>query len=226
MLDWEAMRKKERKYERMELMKLLILGATGRVGRQVLNNAIKDGHQVTVLVRSKDKLSDLEPGLFEIVEGNVLNASDVEAAMKGAEAVISALSTDGADVLSQGLPLVIGTMKKAGISRIVTVGTAGILQSRVSPDLLRYQSSESRRSLTRASQEHHQAYSLLEASGLDWTIVCPTYLPEGTRVGSYRIEADYLPENATEISVYDTADFAYEQLFSQKHLHTRVGIAY
>jgi uncharacterized protein len=117
-------------------------------------------------------------------------------------------------------------MKKEGISRIITVGTAGILQSKISPDLLRYQSSESKRTLTRAAQEHHQAYSLLADSCLDWTIVCPTYLPEGTRVGTYRVEAHYLPENATEISIYDTADFTYHQLFTQDYLHARVGIAY
>lgn len=208
-------------------MKLLILGSTGRVGRQVLNNALHEGHEVTVLVRSKDKLADLQTDRLHIIEGNVLHASDIDAAMStDVEAVISALSTDGADVLSKGLPLIITSMKKAGVSRIVTVGTAGILQSRVSPDLLRYQSSESRRALTRASVEHHQAYTLLEASGLDWTIVCPTYLPEGTRVGSYRVEAHYLPEDAKEISIYDTADFTYRQLFSDTYLHTRVGIGY
>lgn len=207
-------------------MNLLILGATGRVGSEVLRHALRDGHQVTALVRNPDKLAVTDEDRVHAAVGNVLKEADVEAAVQGVDVVVSALSTDGADTLSQGMPLVIAAMKKAGVSRIVTVGTAGILQSRISPDLLRYQSSESKRTLTRAAEEHHRAYTLLERSGLDWTIVCPTYLPDGERLGSYRIEAHYLPENGTQISVADTADFVYQQVFSREHLHTRVGIAY
>jgi len=207
-------------------MNLLILGATGRVGSEVLRHALRDGHQVTAFVRNPDKLAATDHDRLHVAVGNVLNAADVETAMQGAEVVVSALSTDGTDTLSQGMPLVIAAMKKTGVSRIVTVGTAGILQSRVSPDLLRYQSSESKRTLTRAAQEHHQVYTLLEQSGLDWTIVCPTYLPDGERLGSYRVEAHYLPENGTQISVADTADCVYRQVFSREHLHTRLGIAY
>lgn len=207
-------------------MNLLILGATGRVGSEVLRHALRDGHQVTAFVRNPDKLAVTDQDRLMVAVGNVLNAADVETAMQGAEVVVSALSTDGTDTLSQGMPLVIAAMKKTGVSRIVTVGTAGILQSRVSPDLLRYQSSESKRTLTRAAQEHHQVYTLLEQSGLDWTIVCPTYLPDGERLGSYRVEAHYLPENGTHISVADTADCVYRQVFSREHLHTRLGIAY
>ena len=207
-------------------MNLLILGATGRVGSEVLRHALRDGHQVTAFVRNPDKLAVTDQDRLMVAVGNVLNAADVETAMQGAEVVVSALSTDGTDTLSQGMPLVIAAMKKTGVSRIVTVGTAGILQSRVSPDLLRYQSSESKRTLTRAAQEHHQVYTLLEQSGLDWTIVCPTYLPDGERLGSYRVEAHYLPENGAQISVADTADCVYRQVFSREHLHTRLGIAY
>jgi putative NADH-flavin reductase len=117
-------------------------------------------------------------------------------------------------------------MNQEGIRRIITVGTAGILQSRTSPELLRYQSSESKRKLTRAAEEHHKAFTLLEQSPLDWTIVCPTYLPDGELVGSYRVEADFLPENGAEISVPDTAAFTYSLISSRDYVRSRVGIAY
>jgi len=221
MVDWEAVSKKG-----VLFMNLLILGATGRVGSEVLRHALREGHEVTVLVRNPDNLAGLDLDRLRVIVGNVLHAADIEAAMQGADAVISALSTDGTDTLSQGMPLIITAMKNTGVCRIVSVGTAGILQSRVSPDLLRYQSSESKRALTRAAEEHHQVYTLLEQSELDWTIVCPTYLPDGERLGSYRIEANFLPENGTQISVADTADYVYQQVFSREHLHTRVGIAY
>lgn len=207
-------------------MKLLLLGATGRVGSHVLTRALEDGHEVTVLVRSPEKLSHAPAKNLRILTGNVLEKKDVVAAMHGMETVISALNTDGTTTLSEGTPIIIEAMKLAGLSRIITVGTAGILQSRVSPELLRYQSSESKQKLTRAAEEHHKAYSLLEQSDLAWTVVCPTYLPDGVYTGIYRVEADRLPEGGSQISVPDTAAFTYQQLTSPDYVRARVGIAY
>ena len=207
-------------------MNLLLLGATGRVGGQILSRALADGHTITALVRSPDKLPEPAGDRLRVLAGNVLNPLDLQAAIPGADAVVCALSTDGADTLSRGMPLIVDAMQKAGVARIITVGTAGILQSRTSPELLRYQSGESRQALSRASREHHLAYQSLANSQLDWTIVCPTYLPDGVETGKYRVERDFLPENGREISVPDTAAFAYSQLFSRKYRKARVGIAY
>lgn len=117
-------------------------------------------------------------------------------------------------------------MKKEGVSRIISVGTAGILQSRTEPDLLRYQSSESKRKLTRAAEDHHKAYTLLKESGLDWTIVCPTYLPDGEITGTYRVEKDFLPVDGSKISTGDTAHFTFSLIREPRFSESRVGIAY
>ncbi|CAM5194804.1 Putative NADH-flavin reductase OS=Ureibacillus acetophenoni OX=614649 GN=SAMN05877842_11962 PE=4 SV=1 [Ureibacillus acetophenoni] len=206
-------------------MKILILGATGRVGSEIVNHALRDGHQVTVLVRSPEKIQQNNENLT-IIQGNVLNKEDIVGAMRGADVVISALNTDGTTTLSESMPLIIEAMENEGVKRIITVGTAGILQSRVSPDLLRYQSSESKQKITRAAEEHHKAYEMLKQSTLDWTIVCPTYLPDGERLGEYRVERDYLPVDGAKIHVPDTAEFTYKQINSDQYIKSRVGIAY
>ena len=206
-------------------MNILVLGATGRVGSQIVQNALQDRHHVTAFVRSKEKLRTNDEKLT-IMEGNVLNKEDIILAIDGMDVVVSALSTDGGSTLSESMPHIIEAMENEGIQRIITIGTAGILQSRTSPDLLRYQSSESKRKLTRAAEEHHKVYELLKQSTLDWTIVCPTYLPEGERVNVYRVEQDFLPEGGEKISVSDTADFAYKQIESTHFVKSRVGIAY
>ncbi|QTN10975.1 NAD(P)-dependent oxidoreductase [Mammaliicoccus vitulinus] len=206
-------------------MNILILGATGRVGHEILNRALNDGHDVTILVRDKEKVTSNHKQL-NTIQGNVLNKSDIEQAVRGNKAVISALSTDGDTTLTEAMPIIIEAMEQEGIQRIVTIGTAGILQSRTDHNLLRYQSNESKRKTTRAAEEHHKVYELLNKSSLNWTIVCPTYLPDGERVGEYRVEQHYLPEDAVKISVPDTADFAYSQLSSNKYNQSRVGIAY
>lgn len=206
-------------------MNILLLGMTGRTGSEIAQLALGDKHQVTALVRTPEKVSINDENL-SIIKGDVTVKEDVKHAMKGADVVISALNTDGAETLTKSMPLIIEAMNAEGIKRIVTIGTAGILKSRVEPDVLRYQSSESKRKLTRAAEEHHKTYLLLEKSDLDWTVVCPTYLPDGEAVGEYRQERDFLPEDGKKITVGDTAEFVYKQIESVEYIKSRVGIAY
>lgn len=187
-------------------MNILILGATGRVGRHIVALALHNKHHVTALVRTPEKLHINNENLT-VIQGNVLNKEDILRAMHGADVVISTLNTDGATTLSESMPLIIEAMEKEGIKRIITVGTAGILQSRNTPNLLRYQSNESMQKSTRAAKDHHKAYDLLKESSLDWTIVCPTYLPDGEKIGEYREERDVLPLDGVKIYVPDTAEF-------------------
>jgi putative NADH-flavin reductase len=202
-----------------------IFGATGRVGSIILENALTNLFPVNILVRDKNKILLDRPEL-RVIEGNVLNESDIYHTIKGTNAVISALNTDGKTTLSESMPLIIKSMKKHGVKRIITIGTAGILQARVDPHLYRFQSSESKRKTTRDAEEHLKAYLILKESGLDWTVVCPTYLPIGERVGRYRFENDFLPESPSSISIYDTADFAFQQLFTDNFIGHRVGLTY
>ena len=206
-------------------MNILILGATGRVGGQIVTYALQDRHNVTVLVRTPDKILTANEKLT-IIQGDVLNKDDIVSAIHGIDVVISALNTDGTTTLSESMPLIIEAMQHEGIQRIITIGTAGILQSRTTPNILRYQSSESKRKSTRAAEEHHKVFNLLRQSELEWTIVCPTYLPDGEHTGKYRNERNLLPEGGIEISVSDTAEFAYNQITSTKYIKYRVGIAY
>ncbi|MEC5425849.1 SDR family oxidoreductase [Virgibacillus sp. C22-A2] len=206
-------------------MNILILGATGRVGSQIVTYALHDRHHVTVLVRTPEKIQINSENLT-IIQGNVLNKNDIVRAMYGIDVVISALNTDGTTTLSESMPLIIKAMENEGIQRIITIGTAGILQSRTTPTVLRYQSSESKSKSTRAAEEHHKVYDMLKQSTLDWTIVCPTYLPDGEREGQYRIERNFLPEGGMKISVPDTAEFTYRQIESSDYVQSRVGIAY
>jgi uncharacterized protein len=206
-------------------LNILILGGTGRVGSQIVTYALHDRHHVTILVRTSEKIQINHENLT-IIQGNVLNKDDIVRAMHGIDVVISALNTDGTTTLSESMPFIIEAMENEGIQRIITIGTAGILQSRITPNLLRYQSSESKRKSVRAAEEHHKVYDMLKQSKLEWTIVCPTYLPDGERSGKYRTDSNFLPEGGLKISVPDTAEFAFSQIKSSDYIKTRVGIAY
>jgi putative NADH-flavin reductase len=204
---------------------ICLLGATGRVGSVILEKALADQHCVQILVRDSTKITGKHPKL-KIIEGNALAENDLAQAIRGTDAVISALNTDGTATLSAAMPMIIKEMKQNGIRRIITIGTAGILQARSNPRLYRFQSAESKRKTTKDAEEHLKAFLILKDSALDWTVVCPTYLPTGERVGTYRYEKDFLPENPSSISVFDTADFAYCQLESRQFIGSRVGLTY
>ncbi|WP_028400020.1 NAD(P)-dependent oxidoreductase [Ectobacillus panaciterrae] len=206
-------------------MHICLFGATGRVGTEVLRRALQDGHAVTALVRNPNLLQISHPNLH-VIEGNVLREHDVQTAMLQCEAVISALGTDEASTLSDSMPLLLRAMRNENVTRIITVGTAGILQARSNPSVYRFQSAESRRKSTKAAEDHLKAYELLKQSHTDWTVVCPTHLVNGDATGEYRTEKNMLPVDGIKITVGDTALFTYEQLFSLRHNQDRVGIAY
>lgn len=177
------------------ILNVFLLGATGRVGQDILKEALNDRHQVNVLVRSKDH-GMIKSDLLTIYEGDALNEVDIMKAMA-----------------------------HYGISWLVTIGTAGILNSRTEPNIYQFQSSELKRRTTSAAEDHLATHFSLKKSNLDWTIVCPTYLPDGDKVGGYRIEVDYIPEGAKSISVGDTASFAYSLLFLDEFIKKRIGIS-
>lgn len=205
-------------------MRIALFGATGRVGQVFLERALAQGHDVTALVRDVTKLA-AHPQLT-IIQGDAKQYEDVEQVMTGADVVVSSLGTDQTTTLTESMAIMIDLCLKLNIERIVSIGTAGILDSRLEPGKLRYDSIESRRSKKFAAEEHARVFYMLQDTDLDWTIVCPTALPIGERTGEYRVEADLLPEDGMRISVYDTADFTYKVMTEHLYSHKRVGIAY
>lgn len=202
-------------------MKIALFGSTGRVGSVVFQRAISE-YEVNRLVRRGSGQD--APGT-EII-GDVLNEGDVMKTIEGSEAVVSCLNTDKQDVLTKSMPILLKAMRSYGVKRIITCGTAGILQARTDDGLYRFQSSESKRRSTTAAEDHLRAFLMLHASEMDWTIVCPTYLPDGERLGNYRTERNVLPEGGSSISMYDTGDFICKQLSDRSFIKSRVGICY
>ncbi|MGP4076495.1 NAD(P)-dependent oxidoreductase [Halobacillus sp. K22] len=206
-------------------MRIAIFGATGRVGQEVFRLAIAEGYNVSALVRDEAKAAELIPGA-DFILGDAMNPEDIKKTLKGADLVFSGLSTDRTDTLTKAVPEIIKGMYEAQIDRIVTIGTAGILDSRYESGKYRFQTSESKRKKTFAAEEHAKVYEHLLKSSLNWTIVCPTYLPDGDAVGEIRAEADLLPQEGKKVTVGDTALFAFHELLHKQYVHHRVGICY
>ncbi|PGL71912.1 NAD(P)H-binding protein [Bacillus sp. AFS055030] len=204
-------------------MKILVLGATGRVGSFLVDLLLEAKCEVIAFVRDEQKITIRHEALT-VLKGNTLNEKDLNLALENVDGVISALNTGGENILSKTMEILIPLLEMKKIDRIVTIGTAGILQSRVDPTVLRYLSSESKRKSTTAATDHEKAYNLLNGSQLNWTIVCPTYLPDGPVTKNIRVEKDFLPIGGESITTGDTAFFAFKEFFECNFSKSRVGI--
>ncbi|MGG2028145.1 NAD(P)H-binding protein [Gottfriedia sp. S16(2024)] len=204
-------------------MKILLLGATGRVGSFLVDLLLEAKCEVIALVRDEQKIT-INHEALTVLKGNTLNENDLNLALENVDGVISALNTGSENILSRTMGLLIPLLEMKKIGRIVTIGTAGILQSRVDPTILRYLSSESKRKSTTAATDHEKAFNLLNHSQINWTIVCPTYLPDGPITKDIRAEKNYLPIDGQRITTGDTAFFAFKEFFECNFSNSRVGI--
>ncbi|WP_090925865.1 NAD(P)-dependent oxidoreductase [Salibacterium qingdaonense] len=206
-------------------MNISIFGATGRVGNRLLPMLLSSGYSVRALARSPEKLKS-HPSL-QVIEGNVLTDKDVQTTISGTDIVISTLGTDKQNTLQRAFPLIIDAMIQENVQRILSTGTAGILNARRDPAIFRFETNESKRRSTTAARDHAEACKLLQQSPLNWTIACPTYLPEGEASGIFRTGADFLPEDGKSITTGDTALFLYRLVSGEESFHRRrAGLAY
>jgi len=111
-------------------MKLVIFGATGTVGRQVVQQALEQGHTVKAFVRNLTKL-DIQHPQLSFAQGDVMNASAVEQAIRGQDAVICVLGAGKklkSTIRSEGTQQIIQAMEKVGVRRFncqITLGRGG-----------------------------------------------------------------------------------------------------
>lgn len=209
-------------------MEIVIFGATGLVGKQLVKQALYKGHKVKAFARDVFTADLPENDMLEIVQGAVFDEKQVLNAIKGCDAVLASLGGDitGADVTrSLGMKNIVGRMGKAGVHRIIAVGGIGSLNS-IDDDTLLMDEPEFPAKLEPVSKEHHKAYEYLKASDLAWTVVCAPDIIDAEATGLFVTATDHLPTpNLNRINAGDLALFMLNELEKDEFLHHRVGIS-
>ena len=207
-------------------MKILVIGAAGATGEEVVAQALQKGHEVTALVHTAETYE--APLKVRVVAGDVLNPTTLEKAMPGQEAVIDALGghTPWKDtgLEKDAARNVIESMKKNGVKRLLVVSAIGVGETKdlvpgwyeklIMPTLLRG-----------AMKDKEQMEPEVEASGLEWTIVRPGHLVNGERTGVVRTFEPGTGETAHKITRADVAAFLLEALVDGKYVGEAVNIA-
>jgi hypothetical protein len=214
-------------------MNILLFGATGQIGQQILKQALERGHKVTAFVREPSKIAMNAPNLT-VKPGDARSAQSVAEAMPGHDAVVNAMGPGGPgvsdqflDILTEGSRHIAQAMQKAGIKRLVALGSAGTLQA--TPNQLLRDTPNFPAFTRNISGAHLQAWKNYETAGLEWTMVCPPGAVEpGDRTGHYRLSTDYMVETGTmlKITAGDLADFVLNEVEQGKYIGHRVNVAY
>lgn len=174
----------------MRTMKITVLGASGRIGRHVLEQAMPAGHDVTVLVRDPSRL-EIDQDRVTVVIGHVHTGDAIERAVAGAEAVISAIGPDAntpdqVDHLRTGMRRTIEAMQRHRVGRIVNLSGAGITAPGEQKPLFDKIATRIVRLFSRHVVAAKQAeYDELAKTTLEWVAVRPALVIDGPASGRY-----------------------------------------
>jgi putative NADH-flavin reductase len=204
------------------MSKIAIIGATGRAGSQLLEEALRRGHSVTAIARDTSKIGQRAGVVTRDVDA--LDASALQAAIAGHDVVISA-----AHFATLPASAVVGSVKKAGVKRLLVVGGAGSL---LLPDGTRVIDSEGFPEAYKAEASAGAAFlgKLREEKDLDWTFLSPSAeFVEGERTGTLRFGQDDLLVSSEGRSWITFADYAIamlDEVETPKHVRQRFTVGY
>jgi putative NADH-flavin reductase len=190
-------------------MKVLVIGGTRGLGREVALAAHELGHEVTVLARSAAGTAMPVTGLRTVI-GDALDLSDLERAVAGQQAVVwavgVAVTRAPVHVFSRGTQFLLAAMGRHGVGRLVCVtgigagdskGHGGFLYDRIVQPLL----------LKTIYEDKDRQEALLRRSDVDWTIVRPGRLTRGPATGRLRAVTNLDAVTAGKVSRKDVAAF-------------------
>ena len=211
-------------------MKVLVLGATGGVGRDVTAELVARGHTVTAASRAPG-VADT-PGVTAIAL-DATNRDAIAAVATGHDAVVNVVGPKfGQDDLA-GLTTVanalVAALRQAEVSRLVVVGGAGTLE--VAPGIRLHTTEQFPAEYKALGEAHADAYDVyLAADGLDWTYLTPPpeFMP-GERTGTYRTgPGGYLAdsEGRSRLSYADMAVAVVDALEQDSNGGSRIAVAY
>jgi uncharacterized protein len=216
-------------------MKIVVIGATGNIGRRIVKEALSRGHEVIGVVRDPAAVEAPDPRV-RLVKADATRADDVARAVKGADAVVSAISPRPnarglpAPSLQANARALITGLRSAGVKRVLYVGGASSLEVAPGqalgdqpdfPEIYRAEAREGREAL---------AVWRKEADGLDWTYLSPAVeIGPGQRTGKYRTTGDKVLFDAAGKSFISFDDYAVavlDELERPGHIGRRFGVAY
>ena len=210
-------------------MKIVVFGSTGGTGREIVRQALLLGHDVTAFARRPQAVGVAHERLG-IVEGDALRQASVDNAIEGQDAVLSALGSRSLfrhiTLLSESTRYIVGAMERQGVRRLVVETSLGVGDSRGQLGLFGTWIAVGV-FLAQIYADKERQERIIAQSRLDWTIVRPAMLTNGSQRGNYRTWSGAAPKSpASRISRADVAHFMLSILGETETHHRAVNCSY
>jgi len=185
------------------MKKVIIIGATGSLAQFVIEAIKKSGNvELTLFVRNKKRLSQSIAENCAIIEGDAMSYNDVKKAVADEDIVYVNLAGN----LEPMAKNIVKAMKETGIKRIIAISSIGIYETPLKPVLVPYR----------------KLADIIEASGLDYTILRPDWFTNGNEV-NYALTKKDEPETGSAISRKSIAAFV-GNLVQHPELHIKENL--
>jgi uncharacterized protein len=188
-------------------MNVVVYGATGNSGKEIVKELLSRGHSVTGVARNVSSIK-AEKGLT-LKTDDLANVDATVAVIKGADVVVSAYAPppDKTDALIGVTEREIEAVKKAGVGRLLVVGGAGLLE--VAPGVTLIKSGHLPAEYLPIATAHEKALEVLRASTINWTYLSPgAYFVPGERTGKFRLGTKEMVTDAKGESKISFPDYA------------------
>jgi putative NADH-flavin reductase len=207
-------------------MKVLILGATGGTGLQLVRRALYSGHEVTAFVRNDSALQYYKDQI-KIDTGDPLNPVQLTNALRGQDAVLSGLgprvpiAKSDEHLLSTFATSLAAAMERSRVRRLVIISSAFLFKDAIFPPAYLL----GRLMFPSVVKDTTDLENIVRKSDTDWTIVRPPQLTDQCHTGRYRERVGHLPFMGLKISRADVADYFVKALSLESVVHKIVGIS-
>ncbi len=188
-------------------MNVVVYGATGNSGKEIVKELLARGHKVTAVARKVDSLEGM-PEVTAVVD-DLSNVDKTAEIIKGSDAVVSAYAPPAGDTdaLLGVTERQIAAVKKAGEPRLLVVGGAGLLE--VAPGVTLIKSGYLPAEYLPIATSHEKALGILRGSDINWTYLSPAaFFVQGERTGTFRLGMKELVADAKGESRISFADYA------------------
>lgn len=212
------------------MIKILVFGATGNTGRELVKQGLQKGYQITAIVRTPSELY-LKHEHLKIVKGDVLQPATFEEEISGNDAVISCLgngsSTKPTTVYSTGIKNIISAMNNAGVKRLICMSAKDLDADKEMGFFRRiFIKQIFQKILKETFSDMRLMEKEVEASNIDWTIMMPPRLKNEPLTGKYRIAVNSYLSHSQSIARADVAHYMLSIIESPQTFKSKVEIAY
>ncbi len=176
---------------------IAVIGATGRTGAWIVDLALLEGVAVRALLRDASRYP-VRPGVT-VIEGDSIDGAALERLVVGADAVISAVGQRG-DINApqtrrrETVAALIPVLQRVGPRRVVAIASAGVVpraDGRLAGEV------DLPPQFQRIFLDHRATYEYLAATDLDWVVLCPPNIPDGSPTGRALTAIDTVPDGAS-----------------------------